>query len=105
MHALKQIYHVSPTWKEDPALDELADHIPYGSTNKRAHLFIDRLNRCTIEMNILGGKISSCFCNKIFVVLDMVWTSEQQQIHTLQPLHISILHASMDWVRKYMENF
>ena len=54
-------------------IEDVADHIPYGSENKIPYSSIYWVDRET-----LGGK-EFYFCNKIFVVTDIVLTSEQKK--------------------------
>ena len=56
----------------------MADHIQYGLANKIPCSSIDWIDRGTLGMKTLGGK-EFYFCNKSFVVTDIVLTFEQQQ--------------------------
>ena len=51
------------------------------------------MDRDIIEMKALGGKGFFCFCNKFFVITDIVLIGEQQQRLILQPLDTSHKHA------------
>ena len=70
----------------------MADHIQYGLENKIPCSSIDWIGRGTLGMKTLGGK-QFYFCNKIFVLTDIVLTCEQQQKLILQLLDTSHTHA------------
>ena len=70
----------------------MVDHIPYGSTNKIPYSSIYWVDRDVIELKTLGGK-EFYFCNKVFVVTDIVLTCEHKQRLILQILDTSHTHA------------
>ena len=61
------------------------DSIPHGSENKIPYSSIDWVDRDTFGVKNVGGEEFN-FCNKFFVVTDIVLTCEQQQRFNLQPL-------------------
>ena len=60
----------------DYAIEEVVDHIPYGSTNKISYSSIYWVDRAIIEMKTLGDKGFSYLCNKLFVITDIVLICE-----------------------------
>ena len=74
------------------SLINMADQIPYGSENKSLYSSIYWVDRNLFGMKTLGGK-EFYFCNKYFVVTDIVLTCEQQHIFNLQPLDTFHTHA------------
>ena len=56
MHTLKGKPHEFPLLVVDSSPEEVADHIPYGSTNKSPYSSIDWVGRDIIEIKTLGGK-------------------------------------------------
>ena len=63
-------------------LEEMGDHIPYGSENKSPCSSIDWVNRDTLGMKVVGGKEFN-FYNKFFVVNGIVLKCGQTQIFNL----------------------
>ena len=92
MHAWKETPYDIPLWMVYSDLDEVAYHIPYGSTNKIPYSSIDWVDRDIFGMKTLGGK-EFYFCNKFFVVTDIILTCEQKQRIIVQPLDTSHTHA------------
>ena len=70
----------------------MGDQIPYGSENKSLYSSIDWVNRNIFGMKTLGGK-EFYFCNKFFVVIDIVLTCEEKQRFNLKLLDTSHTHA------------
>ena len=56
MPALKEIPYETPLWVAYSSLEEVVDHIPYGSTNKSLYSSSDGEDRGIIQMKNLGGK-------------------------------------------------
>ena len=73
-------------------LDEVADHIPYGSTNKIPCSSIDWVDRDTLGMKTVGGKRFN-FCDKFFVVTDIVLTRGHPQRYIFHPSYTSSTHT------------
>ena len=71
----------------------MAENIQYGSENKILYSSIDLVERNIFGMKTLGGK-EFYFCNKFFVVTDIVLTCEQKQRLILQLLDTSHTHAN-----------
>ena len=92
MPALKEIPYETPLWVAYSSLEEVVDHIPYGSTNKSLYSSSDGEDRGIIQMNNLGGKWFFYFYN-VFVVTDIVLTCKQQRRFILHPLDTSCTHA------------
>ena len=70
----------------------MADHIPYGSANKIPYSSIDWVDRETFEVKKVGDEEFN-FCNKFFVVTDIVLACGQPQGFNLQPLDTFHKHA------------
>ena len=60
------------------SLINMADQIPYVSKNKILYSSIDWVDRNTFGIKTLGGK-EFYFCNKFFVLTDIVLTCEQKK--------------------------
>ena len=71
MHPWKETPYETTLWMVYFSLEEVADKIPYGSKNKSLYSSIDWVDRNIFRMKTLGGK-EFYFCNKIFVVTDIV---------------------------------
>ena len=56
-------------------LEEVVDHIPYGSANKSPYSSIDSVDKDIFGMKTLGSK-EFYFCNQFYVVTDIVLTCE-----------------------------
>ena len=87
----------------------MVDHIPYGSTNKIPYSSIDWVDRNIFGIKTLGGK-EFYFCNKFFVVTDIVLTCEQKKRFNLQPLDTFHTHAhEVNYIffvlEDYVDNF
>ena len=93
MHTLKGKAHEIPLWLVDYSIDYLVDKILYRSTNKIPYSSINWVDRDTIEINTLGGKGFFYFCSNFFVITDIIFTCEKQQIFVLHSLDISCTHA------------
>ena len=70
----------------------MADHIPYESANKIPYSSIDWVDKDTLGMNTVGGKEFN-FCNKLFVVTEIVLTCGYPQIYILHPSYTSSTYA------------
>ena len=92
MHPWKETPYETTLWMVYFSLEEVADQIPYGSENKSPYSSIDWVDRNIFGMKTLGGK-EFYFCNKFFVVTDIVLTCEQKQRFNLQPLDTFHTHA------------
>ena len=92
MHAWKETPYDKTLWMVYSAPEEVSYHIPYGSENKIPYSSIDWVDRNIFGMKTLGGK-EFYFCNKFFVVTDIVLTCEQQQRFSLHPLDTFHTHA------------
>ena len=55
-YAWEETHSDNPLWMLDYDPKEVADHIPYGSTNKSPYSSIDWVDRDIIEIKTLGGK-------------------------------------------------
>ena len=88
MHAWKETPYDISLWMVYSTLEDVADHIPYGSTNKIPYSSIDWVDRDTFGMKTLGGK-EFYFCNNFFVGTVIVLTCEQQKRLILQALYTS----------------
>ena len=73
-------------------LEEVADHIPYGSENKIPCASSDWVDRDTLVMKTVGGKEFN-FCNKSFDVNGIVLTCEHPQTYIFQPSYNSSTYA------------
>ena len=71
---------------------KMADHIPYGSTNKFPYSSIDWVDKDTLGMKTMGGKRFN-FYNNFFVMTDIVLTCGKPQRFNLQPLDTFHTHA------------
>ena len=68
------------------------NHIPYGSANKIPYSSIDWVDKDVFGMKTLGGK-EFYFCNKFFVVTDIILRCEHKQRLILKLLDTSHTHA------------
>ena len=111
-HAWKETHYDIPFWIVEYDPEEMAGQIPYRSTNKIPYSSIDWVDRDTLGVKIVGGEEIN-FCNKFFVVTDIVLTCGNPQGFNLQPLdtfhtHAQEVHSNfvvlVDCIEKFHEN-
>ena len=91
-YAWKETLSHNPLCMVESNPEEVADHIPYGSTNKIPCSSIDRVDRDTLETKTVGGKEFD-FYYKLFVMNGIVLTCGKPQRLNLQPLDTFHTHA------------
>ena len=70
-YAWEETHSDNSLWVVESHLEEVADHIPYGSKNKIPCSSIDWVDRDTLGIKDVGGKEFN-FCNKFFGVNGIV---------------------------------
>ena len=88
---------------------EVFDHIPYGSANKIPCSSIDWVDRDTFKVKKVGDEEFN-FCNKFFVVTDIVLACGKPQGFNLQPLdtfhtHAHEVHSKFFVLEDYTDKF
>ena len=79
----------------------MADHFPYGSTNKVPYASINWVDRDTLGMKTVGGKEFD-FCNKFFGVNGIVLKFGKPQRLNLHPLDTFHTHAHETCILKFL---
>ena len=69
-HAWKEMRYCMPLWIVEYDLEEFSDHIPYGSKNKIPYSSIDWVDRDTLGMKTVGGKMFN-FYNDFLLLLTL----------------------------------